>query len=137
MAEARIDVVKIGVRPHLKMKRIVKPVLERPFERKFCRVQVKPSAREGLIAAFSLIAISEMGDKTQIATLLLSVKYQSFLSVFLGSLVALSFASFLGILVAGRLHRFIPAKYITPISGVLFILLGAGTIISLFYGPIK
>lgn len=91
--------------------------------------QVKPSARAGLIAAFSLIAISEMGDKTQIATLLLSVKYQSFLSVFLGSLVALSFASFLGILVAGRLHRFIPAKYITPISGVLFILLGAGTIV--------
>jgi putative Ca2+/H+ antiporter (TMEM165/GDT1 family) len=91
--------------------------------------QVKPSAQAGLITAFSLIAISEMGDKTQIATLLLSVKYQSFFSVFLGSLAALSLATLIGILVAGRLHKFIPGKYITPVSGVLFILLGVGTLV--------
>lgn len=91
--------------------------------------QIKPSARAGLIAAFSLIAISEMGDKTQIATLLLSVKYQNFFSVFLGSLAALSLASFLGILVAGRLHKFIPSGYITPVSALLFILMGIGTLI--------
>ena len=70
-----------------------------------------------------------MGDKTQVATLLLSVKYQSFVSVFLGSLAALSAATLLGVLVAGRLYKFIPAKYISPISGVLFILLGAGTLV--------
>jgi putative Ca2+/H+ antiporter (TMEM165/GDT1 family) len=87
------------------------------------------SARAGLLAAFSLIALSEMGDKTQIATLLLSVKYQSFLSVFLGSLAALSAASVIGILVAGRLHKFIPARYVSPGAGILFILLGAGTMI--------
>ncbi len=91
--------------------------------------RIKPSARAGLLAAFSLIAVSEMGDKTQIATLLLSVKYQSFISVFLGSLAALSLASFLGVLVAGRLHKFIPSKYITPLSGMLFILLGLGTLV--------
>jgi putative Ca2+/H+ antiporter (TMEM165/GDT1 family) len=93
--------------------------------------EVKPSARAGLIAAFSLIAISEMGDKTQIGTLLLSVKYQSFAAVFLGSLAALSAATLLGVLVAGRLHKFIPSKYITPVSGVLFILLSAGTLFAL------
>jgi len=91
--------------------------------------EVKPSARAGLIAAFSLIAISEMGDKTQIATLLLSIKYQSFAAVFLGSLAALSAATLLGVLVAGRLHKFIPAKYISPISGVLFIVIGVGTLL--------
>jgi Ca2+/H+ antiporter, TMEM165/GDT1 family len=91
--------------------------------------QIKPSARAGFIAAFSLIAISEMGDKTQIATLLLSVKYQNFFSVFLGSLAALSLASFLGILIAGRLHKFISPKYITPVSALLFILMGIGTLI--------
>jgi putative Ca2+/H+ antiporter (TMEM165/GDT1 family) len=91
--------------------------------------QIKPSARAGLIAAFSLIAISEMGDKTQIATLLLSIKYQNFFSVFLGSLAALGLASFIGILVAGRLHKFISPKYITPVSALLFILMGIGTLI--------
>jgi putative Ca2+/H+ antiporter (TMEM165/GDT1 family) len=91
--------------------------------------QVKPSARAGFLTAFSLIAISEMGDKTQIATLLLSVKYQSFFAVFLGSLAALSFATLLGVLLAGRLHTFIPARYITPASGILFILLGIGTLV--------
>jgi len=91
--------------------------------------QIKPSARAGLIAAFSLIAISEMGDKTQIATLLLSIKYQNFFSVFFGSLAALSLASFIGILVAGRLHKVIPSGYITPVSALLFVLMGIGTLI--------
>jgi putative Ca2+/H+ antiporter (TMEM165/GDT1 family) len=91
--------------------------------------KTKPSTGAGLVAAFSLIALSEMGDKTQIATLLLSVKYQSFFSVFFGSLAALSFASLIGILLAGRLHRFIPQKYIAPMAGLLFILLGVGTLL--------
>ena len=76
-----------------------------------------------------MVAISEMGDKTQIATLLLSVKYQSFAAVFLGSLAALTCATLLGVLVAGRLHKFIPARYISPVSGGLFLLLGAGTLL--------
>jgi len=91
--------------------------------------EVKPSAQAGFLTAFSLIAVSEMGDKTQIATLLLSVKYQNFIAVFLGSLVALSLASLLGILVAGRLHKIIPARLVTPAAGVLFMLLGLGTLI--------
>jgi putative Ca2+/H+ antiporter (TMEM165/GDT1 family) len=90
---------------------------------------IKQSAKAGFAAAFGLIAISEMGDKTQIATLLLSVKYQSFAAVFLGSLAALTCATLLGVLVAGRLHKFIPARYIMPLSGGLFILLGIGTLL--------
>jgi len=70
-----------------------------------------------------------MGDKTQIGTLLLSVKYQSFLAVFLGSLAALCAATVLGVFVAGRVHKFIPARYLSPATGVLFILLGAGTLV--------
>jgi putative Ca2+/H+ antiporter (TMEM165/GDT1 family) len=89
----------------------------------------EPTAKAGFAAAFGMIAVSEMGDKTQIGTLLLSVKYQSFAAVFFGSLAALACATLLGILVAGRLHKHIPAKYISPISGVLFILLGAGTLV--------
>ena len=91
--------------------------------------QTKPSTRAGLVTAFSLIAISEMGDKTQIATLLLSVKYRTFLSVFLGSLAALTLSSLLGILVAGRLNKYIPAKLVGPVAGMLFIVIGTGTII--------
>lgn len=90
---------------------------------------VRPSAKTGFITAFSLIAVSEMGDKTQIATLLLSVKYQNFIAVFLGSLAALSLASLLGIIVADRLHKFIPARLVTPAAGILFILLGLGTLV--------
>jgi putative Ca2+/H+ antiporter (TMEM165/GDT1 family) len=91
--------------------------------------RIESSTGAGIIAAFTLIALSEMGDKTQIATLLLSIKYRSFASVFLGSLSALTLASLLGVLVAGRIHRFIPARYVAPLSGLLFILLGAGTLI--------
>lgn len=88
-----------------------------------------PSVRAGLLATFGLIAVSEMGDKTQIATLLLSVKYQGFYSVFFGSLAGLSLASLIGILAADSLHKFIPFGYIRPISGVLFMLMGLGTLL--------
>lgn len=91
--------------------------------------EVKQSSRAGFAAAFGMIAISEMGDKTQIGTLLLSVKYQSFVAVFLGSLAALTAATLLGVLVAGRLHKHIPTRYISPLAGVLFILLGVGTLL--------
>lgn len=91
--------------------------------------EVRPSSRAGFTAAFTLIAISEIGDKTQIGTLLLAVKYQSFAAVFLGSLGALFCATLLGVLVAGRLHKFIPAKLISPLAGFLFIVLGAGTLL--------
>ena len=91
--------------------------------------EIKRSDQAGILAAFSLIAISELGDKTQIATLLLSVKYQNFYSVFLGSLAALCFATIIGIFVAGRLQRFLPKKYITRVSGFLFLIIGAITLI--------
>lgn len=89
----------------------------------------EPSLRAGLLATFGMIAVSEMGDKTQVAVLLLSVKYQSFYSVFLGSLAGLSLASLIGVLAAGSLHKSIPFGYIRPISGVLFMLIGLGTLL--------
>ncbi len=91
----------------------------------------RQSRKAGVLAAFSLIAISEMGDKTQIATLLLSVKYQSFTAVFLGSLAALTLATLAGVLLAGRLHKFIPQQYVAPLAGSLFILLGLSALIML------
>lgn len=91
--------------------------------------EVRPSAKAGFTAAFGMIAISEMGDKTQIGTLLLSVKYQSFIAVFLGSLAALTCATLLGVLIAGRLHKHIPTTYLSPLSGGLFLLLGVGTLL--------
>jgi putative Ca2+/H+ antiporter (TMEM165/GDT1 family) len=88
-----------------------------------------PSGKAGFAATFGMIAISEMGDKTQIGTLLLSVKYQSFVAVFLGSLAALACATLLGVLIAGRMHQYISPRYISPVSGGLFILVGAGTLL--------
>jgi len=86
-------------------------------------------SRAGLLAAFSLIALSETGDKTRVATLLLSVKYQSFPAVLLGSFAALMAATLLGVFIAGKVHRFIPRRLVAPLSGILFILAGFFTLI--------
>ncbi len=90
----------------------------------------KPTSRRGFFAALGLIAVSEMGDKTQIGTLLLSVKYQAFFPVFLGSLLALSLAALIGVLLAGRLHALIPVRYIRPASAALFVVMGVATLIA-------
>ncbi len=77
------------------------------------------------LATFSTVFIAELGDKTQLATLNFAAKGHSFLSVFLGSALALVLASFLGAAFGGALSRVVSPQMLSTGAGVLFILMGA------------
>lgn len=77
-----------------------------------------------LISAFSMIAVAEMGDKTQLSAITLVAKYDSAYLVFAGALLALGLISLIGIFVGKKLCEIVPLSKIKLGAGALFILFG-------------
>lgn len=73
---------------------------------------------------FFLVFIAELGDKTQLATMLLSAKSNSLVTVFIGSSLALICSSFIGVFAGAYITRYIPPQYIQNSAGILFIAMG-------------
>jgi putative Ca2+/H+ antiporter (TMEM165/GDT1 family) len=77
-----------------------------------------------LLSTFSMIALAEMGDKTQLSAVTLVAKYDSPYLVFAGAVLALGFISLLGILAGKKLCEIVPLSKIRIGAGALFILFG-------------
>ncbi|MCZ7398254.1 MAG: TMEM165/GDT1 family protein [Candidatus Methanoperedens sp.] len=77
-----------------------------------------------LISTFGMIALAEMGDKTQLSAITLVAKYDSPYLVFAGAVLALGFISLLGILAGKKLCEIVPLSKIRIGAGALFILFG-------------
>ena len=74
--------------------------------------------------------IAEIGDKTQLATLLFAAdKEVSKWSVFFGASLALIVASAIGVLAGGLVSRYVSEKYLNYLAGMGFILIGLWTLI--------
>ena len=80
------------------------------------------------ITTFTTIFIAELGDKTQIATLMLSAESGKPIIVFLGSSLALISSSIVGVLIGKWLSRKISPSKFALFTGFLMI------IISVFLG---
>jgi Ca2+/H+ antiporter, TMEM165/GDT1 family len=65
--------------------------------------------------------IAEMGDKTQLATIVLAAKYQSPFPVWLGTNAGMMIADIFGIVVGIVMHRHIPEKAVKWGAAVVFI----------------
>ncbi|MEW6719055.1 MAG: TMEM165/GDT1 family protein [Thermodesulfobacteriota bacterium] len=68
--------------------------------------------------------IAEMGDKTQLATVALAVKYQAVLPVWLGTTCAMLVADAFGIVVGILLGKRIPARLVKWGSACVFVAFG-------------
>lgn len=74
--------------------------------------------------AFTLVFLAELGDKTQLATMLLAAECRAPWLVFAGSAGALVLSSFVGVLAGEALTRIIPPQVLQMAAGVAFVLLG-------------
>ena len=78
---------------------------------------------------FATVFIAELGDKTQLATLLFAAdKDVSKLTVFIGASLALVLTSAIGVLAGGVISHYISEKHLTYIAGAGFILIGLYTL---------
>jgi len=79
---------------------------------------------KSIFTAFFLVFIAELGDKTQLSTMLLASKSDSIWYTFFGSALALVCSSLLGVLAGSILNKYIPPSYIQVCSGVAFLIIG-------------
>ena len=85
-----------------------------------------PQSRKGgpFLSAFTLVALSELGDKTQLSLVALASKYGHPLFVFMGGTGALWLSS-LAAAAAGRaLLGLVPFKWVRRVSAVVFLAFG-------------
>ena len=75
------------------------------------------------ITTFTTIFIAELGDKTQIATLMLSAESGKPIIVFLGSSVALISSSIVGVLIGKWLSKKVSPNKFSFFTGLLMIII--------------
>tara|TARA_Y100001968_G_scaffold94312_1_gene84713 strand:+ start:3923 stop:4270 length:348 start_codon:yes stop_codon:yes gene_type:complete len=77
-----------------------------------------------LITTFSTIFLAELGDKTQLATLMLSAQSGRPLIIFLGAALALMTTSLLGVIIGRWIANNLPRQRFTLVSGIIMLSLG-------------
>lgn len=83
-----------------------------------------------LLTVFAAVFIAELGDKTQLATMLFAAdKEVSKLTVFLGASLALIVASAIGVLAGGLVSQYISEKHLHYVAGIGFIAIGLWTLV--------
>ena len=95
------------------------------------RHNVRKFRREsGLFATvFATVFIAELGDKTQLATLLFATKESvSLVAVFAGASLALIVATSIAIVGGSFISHYIDPKYLAYVAGAGFIIIGIWTI---------
>jgi len=81
------------------------------------------------LTVFAAVFIAELGDKTQLATMLFAAdKEVNKYTVFLAASAALVVASAIGVLAGSLLSEYINEKYLHYVAGVGFIIIGAFTL---------
>ena len=83
------------------------------------------------LTVFGAVFLSELGDKTQMATFLFATTESgACLSVFLGSACALVVSSALAVLGAGLVGKYLNPSVIHTVAGIGFILIGVWILIN-------
>lgn len=84
-----------------------------------------------LATVFAAVFIAELGDKTQLATLLFAADREvSKLTVFLGASLALIVASGIGVAAGGAVAQFVSPSALRYVAGAGFIAIGIWTLLT-------
>jgi putative Ca2+/H+ antiporter (TMEM165/GDT1 family) len=86
---------------------------------------------KAFFSVFVTVFLAEIGDKTQLATMLFAAEGKSNKWViFAGSALALVLAAAIGVLVGAQLEKFISPRTLKIVAGIGFIAIGLWTLVS-------
>jgi len=81
------------------------------------------------LTVFSTVFIAELGDKTQLATLLFASKSSSgLLTVFVAASAALILTTLIGVVAGAALSQYLNPRYLSYAAGAAFIVIGVWTL---------
>jgi len=88
----------------------------------------RPAESLGRMGVFGLTTVAfflvEMGDKTQIATVMLAAKYGTLVPVTAGTTLGMMLANVPAVLVGDRAVKFVPIEWVHRIAAAVFAVLG-------------
>lgn len=91
----------------------------------------KPNfSKTPFLAIFGAFILAEFGDKTQLATIALTVKYDALFETWTGATAGMFVANTAGILVGSKLGDHMPQRLIKQVTAGLFFVFGAVTLYS-------
>lgn len=93
------------------------------FSREDAIVKIKEHSKV-VTTSFLLIAVMELGDKTQLAVIALSAEYGAPLQVFVGVMLAFALLTALGTVFGKVISRYVSARYIKIGVSLMFIAFG-------------
>ena len=79
---------------------------------------------------FVTVFVAEIGDKTQLATMLFAAEGRAKWLVFAAAALALVLAAAIGVLVGAQLERWVAPRTLKVIAGIGFLAIGAWTLLS-------
>ena len=83
-----------------------------------------------LLTVFAAVFVAELGDKTQLATMLFAADKQvSKLTVFFGASLALILASAIGVLAGSAISQYVSEKTLSYVAGAGFVAIGIWTLV--------
>jgi putative Ca2+/H+ antiporter (TMEM165/GDT1 family) len=77
-----------------------------------------------LATTFATLFVAELGDKTQLACVLLAADSKKPWTVFLGSSLALVSVSLVGVVFAALICQYVPAEIMKKVAAVGFVAMG-------------
>jgi len=81
-------------------------------------------------AVFATVFLAELGDKTQLATMLFATKQSvSLVTIFVGASLALMASTGLAVLGGSVISQYVDPKYLSYAAGAGFILIGIWTVL--------
>jgi Ca2+/H+ antiporter, TMEM165/GDT1 family len=94
-----------------------------------------PKARWGVLGAtFVAFFMAEMGDKTQIATVMLGAQYESVFAVVLGTTLGMMIANVPAVLLGDKIANALPVHRVHQVAAAIFALLGVFTLLGFGQG---
>jgi len=82
-----------------------------------------------LLMVFATVFVAELGDKTQLATVLFAARDGSnLLGIFIAASSALVLATAIGVAAGAAISSYLDPKYLAYIAGTGFMLIGAWTL---------
>ncbi|MEY4592096.1 MAG: hypothetical protein RIR18_991 [Pseudomonadota bacterium] len=88
-----------------------------------------PKARWGILGTtFIAFFMAEMGDKTQIATIMLGAQYESMVAVVMGTTLGMMIANVPAVILGDKIATALPVHRVHQIAAAIFAILGLMTL---------
>ncbi len=96
-------------------------------------VALKRKSRFPIFAVFGLIALLELGDKSQIITITLAAQNPPLL-VLVGLMLAFALLTGIAVLIGTKLLSRLPMKWVKLVTSAIFVIIGALSIVGALFG---